>query len=115
MLQINTPLHDVIVDSRMVVLFEYESLLSLVGNWYRRDLKYGNNQMSTRRDNVVLFAILPYFTLSKFSLRELRHVAVAYKLYFVLHSCFWFKKGGSAFLEKQQCSRRRERISLPCI
>ena len=37
-------LHGVIVDSRKVVLFEYE-------NWWRCDLKYGN-KMNTRCSNV---------------------------------------------------------------
>ena len=46
-------LHDVIADSRKVVLFKYEMpLSSKVGNPQRRDLKYGNSLLNTKRDNV---------------------------------------------------------------
>ena len=46
-------LHDAIVDSKKVVLFEYEKLpLSSVGNSWRRDKKYGNSLLNTTRHNV---------------------------------------------------------------
>ena len=45
-------LHDVIVDSKKVVLFEYEMhLLSSVGNSWSSDIKYGNSLLNTKRDN----------------------------------------------------------------
>ena len=45
-------LHGVIVDSKMVVLFEYEEpLLSKAENRWRRDLKHGSYLLNTERDS----------------------------------------------------------------
>ena len=54
-------LHDVIADSKKVVVFEYEmSLLSYVGNPSRQGLKYGNSLLY-QTQSATMFRILKVF------------------------------------------------------